>query len=465
VKCAQMSVVVDHHEHPEARDLVGDVVAGLAELRAEPGELSGAPEDRMAFAFEPLRVRVGGRGKGGSSIEAGEIRHEVDRRTRPVTASTVRRVQISDVMAAHGHEQVVFIAEPTVGIRAVIAVHSTALGPSLGGIRFWNYVDEGAAIADALRLSEAMSLKAAAAGLDQGGGKAVVQWDDPSRPRTPDQLRVLGRAIHELGGRYIAAEDVGATTADMDGIAAVTPWVTGVSESLGGSGDPSPVTARGVLAGMRAAARERWNTDSLAGRHVVIQGAGKVGSALARLLVVDGARVSVGDVDPRRVRELVDALGIVGLEADGVVGAECDVFAPCALGDVVSESTVESLHCEIVCGGANNQLASDAMDDALAARGILYAPDFVVNAGGILNIAEEFVGYSHVRALAATARIEATTARVFELGRKWKTAPGQAAVRMGRERIEREPFGSGRWEPGDPAAWTNGEPLTRLRPS
>lgn len=367
-------------------------------------------------------------------------------------------------MAAHGHEQVVFVADPDTGIRAVIAIHSTALGPSLGGIRFWHYPDDGAAIADALRLAEAMSLKAAAAGLRQGGGKAVVQWTDPTRPRTPEQLAVLGHAIDELGGRYLAAEDVGATTADMDGIAAVTPWVTGVSESLGGSGDPSPTTAFGVWAGMRAAAQERWGSTTLADRHVVIQGAGKVGSGLARSLLADGARVSVSDVDLARVSALVAELGVAVVAPEDAVIAECDILAPCALGEVVNPSTVGSLRCEIICGGANNQLASDDMDDALAARGILYAPDFVVNAGGILNIAEEFVGYSHDRALAATARIEDTTARVFALGREWSLPPGRAAERMARERIEREPFGRGRWEPGDPAPWTDGRPMTGVRP-
>lgn len=367
-------------------------------------------------------------------------------------------------MASHGHEQVVFVAEPEVGLRAVIAIHSTALGPSLGGIRFWHYPDEGAAVMDALALSEAMSLKAAAAGLDQGGGKAVVEWADPSRPRTGEQLAVLGRAIDELGGRYLAAEDVGATTADMDGIARVTPWVTGVSESLGGSGDPSPITALGILAGMRAAASERWGSRELAGRHVVIQGAGKVGSGLARLLGDLDARVSIGDLDPARVAALASEVDVEVIDPASTATQPCDVFAPCALGGVLDAATVERLDCDIVCGGANNQLADESIDDRLAARGIVYAPDFVVNAGGILNIAEEFRGYSRERAVTAAERIESTTATVFELGREWSVPPGRAAVRMARDRIAREPFGRGRWEPGDAAAWTDGEPLTHLRP-
>ena len=203
----------------------------------------------------------------------------------------------------------------------------------------------------------------------------------------------------------------------------------------------------------------------MADRYVVIQGAGKVGSALARLLVADGARVAISDVDAVRVGALSDELGVAALDPDGVLSTECEVLAPCALGGAVSPSTIDAFRCEVICGAANNQLASDEMDDALAARDILYAPDFVVNAGGILNIAGEFVGYSRERALAATAGIEATTTRVFELGRDWSVAPGRAAVRMARERIQREPFGSGRWEPGDPTNWTHGEPLAHLRPT
>jgi glutamate dehydrogenase/leucine dehydrogenase len=374
-------------------------------------------------------------------------------------------MEITEVMAERGHEQVVLVADAATGLRAVIAVHSTALGPSLGGVRFWHYATETDALTDVLRLSEAMSLKAAVCGLHQGGGKAVVRWPEPGRARTAAQLAALGRAIDELGGRYVAAEDVGATTADMDGIATVTPWVTGVSESAGGSGDPSPVTAVGVHAAMRAAATERWGAPDLAGRHVVVQGAGKVGSGLARLLVADGARVSVGDVDDVRVGALVAELGVSPLPVGDVLTTPADIVAPCALGGVLNRVSVEALACEVVCGGANNQLATVEIDDALVARGVLYAPDFVANAGGILNIAEEFTGYSRDRALTAARGIGATITRVFAAAREWGVAPGHAADRIARERIAREPFGTGRWEPGDPAAWTDGRPLRTLRPT
>ncbi|HEX6311499.1 MAG TPA: Glu/Leu/Phe/Val dehydrogenase dimerization domain-containing protein [Acidimicrobiia bacterium] len=371
-------------------------------------------------------------------------------------------VSVTGAMMTGGHEQVVFVADASLGLRAVIAVHSTALGPSLGGIRFWHYPSEQEALADALRLSEAMSLKAAIAGLHQGGGKAVVLWEDPHQPRTRDFLRALGQAIDELGGRYIAAEDVGATPADMDGIALETPWVTGV-DTRGGSGDPSPVTAVGVMAAMRAAARELDGDPSLSGRRVVVQGAGHVGSHLVELLVGCGASVAVADIDGALVDRLVRAHGVDALPPERVLTEPCDILAPCALGGVLNADTVPALECRAVVGAANNQLAEPSDDDALAGRGIVYVPDFVANAGGIINIAEEFVGYDPGRARALAAGIEHTTTRVLALARELGIAPGRAAETMARRRIAEEGAGR-RWRPGDPAAWTQGEPLRTLRP-
>ena len=371
-------------------------------------------------------------------------------------------LSVTDAMTAGGHEQVVFVADAAVGLRAIIAVHSTALGPSLGGIRFWQYPTERDALVDVLRLSEAMSLKAAAAGLHQGGGKAVVLWDDQHRFRSEAFLRVLGRAIDELGGRYIAAEDVGATPADMNGLALETPWVTGV-DGPGGSGDPSPVTAVGVLAAMRAAAKEVDGEPLLNGRRIVVQGAGHVGTHLVELLVDAGASVGVTDIDADRVDALVRAHGVDLVAVETVLEEECDILAPCALGGAFTVETVPRLRCRAIVGAANNQLADSSVDGALVARGIVYAPDFVANAGGIINIAEEFVGYNPRRALTRAAEIEHTTARVFALARELGVAPGRAAETMARRRMAEE-GGGRRWRPGDPAAWTRGEPLRTLRP-
>jgi leucine dehydrogenase len=338
-------------------------------------------------------------------------------------------------MAARGHEEVVFVADRDSGLRGVIAVHSTVLGPSLGGVRFWHYDNEHDAVVDALALSEAMTLKAAVAGLRQGGGKAVVMWDEPERPRPRALLRALGRAIDRLGGRYLAAEDVGATPDDMNGLAEVTRWVTGRSEALGGSGDPSPVTAVGVLAAMRTVARVLDGRDTLAALRVVIQGAGHVGSHLARLLVDDGATVVVSDLMPARADALAAELGVLAVAHDQALAEPCDILSPCALGDVFDDDTIPRLRCRAVVGAANNQLGVIGADRALAARGILYAPDFVVNAGGIINIAQEFVGYDRTRAVEAATRIGATLDRVLGQSAADGVTPLVAAERIARARL------------------------------
>ena len=381
--------------------------------------------------------------------------------------STVGRVgandAVTELMTAMGHEEVVFVADAPSGLRAVIAVHSTALGPSLGGIRFWRYPSERDAVVDVLRLAEAMSLKAAAAGLHQGGGKAVVLVDDPDAPRSDALLRAMGRAIDDLGGRYLAAEDVGATPHDMQVIASETPWVTGV-EGPGGSGDPSPMTAYGVVRAMSTVLEQLDGDDSLEGKRVVVDGVGHVGTHLARLLAAAGARVAVADVNADRVDGLAHEIDAQPVPVERALEEECDVLAPCALGGVLDEKTIPRLQCRAVCGAANNQLAELADDDALAARGILYAPDFVVNAGGIINLAEEFVGYDRENARRRTAEIAGTLRRVFEIARDEGVPPGRAAEQLARRRIAEEGAGH-RFRPGDPAAWTNGQPLLSLRPS
>ena len=342
---------------------------------------------------------------------------------------------VAALMAVAGHEQVVFVSDAAVGLRGIIAVHSTALGPSLGGVRFWRYDTEEAALRDVLRLSEAMSYKAAMAGLDQGGGKMVVRWDDPHAERSESFVRAIGRAIDRLGGRYYAAEDVGASQRDMDLIALETRYVTGVDPARGGSGDPSPMTAFGVACGMRAACDVAFGSPDLDGRKVVVQGAGHVGAVLVDLLVDAGASVVVADVD----RERAAALGVRVVDPDDVYDEQGDVFAPCALGGVLTADRVrDRLRCRVVCGAANNQLLDDAADVALFGRGIVYAPDFVVNAGGIINIAHEHhpEGYAAARAREQTARIEQTTLAVLREAARVGEPPGRHAVTMAKHRIQ-----------------------------
>jgi glutamate dehydrogenase/leucine dehydrogenase len=377
--------------------------------------------------------------------------------------ASLKRATVTSLMAAMGHEQLVFVTDRDSGLRGIIAIHSTALGPSLGGVRFWHYATERDAVVDALRLSEAMTLKAATAGLHQGGGKAVVMWDDSDRARPTKLLHALGRAIDDLGGRYLAAEDVGATTADMNALAEVTPWVTGVDEALGGSGDPSPVTALGVVHAMRSVCVALDGDAMLRDRRIVIQGAGHVGAHLARALVREGAQVTVSDLLQSRAKALATELDVATVAAEDALFTPCDILAPCALGHVFDDTTIPRLRCRAIAGAANNQLGAVGADRALAARDILFAPDFVVSAGGIINIAEEFTGYTRERALARTAQIGVTTATVFALAGSEGITPLRAAERLARQRIADEGRGR-RWQPGDPAAWTDGEPLRGVRP-
>lgn len=374
----------------------------------------------------------------------------------------VRTRTVTELMSAAGHEQVVFVAQHDVGLRAIIAIHSTALGPSLGGVRFWNYPNERTALADALALSEAMTLKASIAGLDQGGGKTVVFWDDPDRRRSLELLHALGRAIDDLGGRYLAAEDVGATPADMNGLAEVTPWVTGVDEAVGGSGDPSPVTAWGVLHAMHAVCAHLDGNRAVRGRRVVVQGAGHVGAHLARLLVDAGADVVVSDLFADRAADLAADLGVASVPADEALAMRCDILSPNALGGVLDSSTIPTLRCRAVVGAANNQLGGVGADRLLAERGVLFAPDFVVSGGGIINLAQEFTGYDRAQALERAAGIEATTATVLADASARGVTPQTAALELARARVRAA--GDHRWQPGDPAAWTDGAPLTKLRP-
>lgn len=290
------------------------------------------------------------------------------------------------------HEGVHLFRDAASGLTAVIAIHSTHLGPSAGGARFWHYPDKADGITDALRLSRGMSFKNAMAGLPMGGGKGVI-LADRSRTKTPEVLAAFGRAIDSLGGAYVTAEDVGMSDADMVAIAKATRHVSGLPVAAGrAGGDPGPSTSRGVYLGVLAAIRRTLGKDSATGVHVAIQGVGSVGGGLARLLAEDGARLTLADADRKRVQLLADELGAAVVGADEIMEVEADVLSPCALGAILNESSIAALRVAAVAGGANNQLATPADADRIHARGILYAPDYVINAGGIINVVLEYLG-------------------------------------------------------------------------
>ncbi|MCS7176688.1 MAG: leucine dehydrogenase [Candidatus Kapabacteria bacterium] len=338
-----------------------------------------------------------------------------------------------DTLAAEGHEQVIFCWEPTVRLRAIIAIHDTTLGPALGGVRMWPYASEEEALQDVLRLSRAMTYKAAVAGLNLGGGKAVILGDHRTQ-KTEALFRAFGRFVESLGGRYITAEDVGTTVADMEWIRMETRYVTGV---LGKSGDPSPVTAHGVYYGMKACAKVVFGSDTLANRTIAVQGAGNVARHLVEYLVREGAQVFVADIYPEKARRLCDEIGGTPVGAEEIYDLPCDIFSPNALGGVLNSASIPRLRCAIVAGGANNPLADESADaQRLHERGILYAPDYVINAGGLMNVAAELTGnYDRKRVLAQAAGIYDTLLRVFRMAQEQNILPTEAAARIAEERI------------------------------
>jgi valine dehydrogenase (NAD+) len=334
-----------------------------------------------------------------------------------------------------GHEQVTYFSDPSSGLRAIIAIYSTALGPALGGTRFYPYGSEDEALADVLNLSKAMAYKAACAGLDLGGGKAVI-IGDPATDKTEELLRSYGRAVESLGGRYYTACDVGTYVEDMDVIARESSYVTGRSPAHGGAGDSSILTAYGVFQGMRAAAEVAWGSPSLDGRRVGVAGVGKVGHHLVEHLLDDGASVVIADVSRdavNRVRVLHPEVDTV--EVDALVSEPLDVYAPCALGGALSDDVVDVLQARVVCGAANNQLAHPGVEKALEERGVLYAPDYVVNSGGLIQVADEIEGFSEPRARAKAAEIFETTRRVFALAADEGVPPAVAADRLAERRM------------------------------
>ena len=358
----------------------------------------------------------------------------------------------TDLIDLAGHEQVAFCTDPATGLRAVIALHDTALGPALGGTRFHPYPSMDAALADVLRLSRAMTSKNAVAGLDHGGGKAVI-LGDPHRDKTPELLRAYGRFVESLGGRYVTACDVGTYVADMDVVGESTRWATGRSPERGGAGDSSVLTAYGVFQGMRAAAQHVWGDPSLRGRRVAVAGVGKVGSRLAEHLLEDGADVVVTDVDPDAVRALLERHPAVRAVRDlpDLLVEDVDVFSPNALGGALDDHTVEVLRARVVCGGANNQLGTEGNGgsaERMRARGITYAPDFLVNAGGVIQVSDELHGFDMERARARTATIFDHTLEVLAAADAEDVTPAVAADRLAERRIAAG--GPRPWLPGDP---------------
>jgi leucine dehydrogenase len=331
-------------------------------------------------------------------------------------------------------EQVVYNHDPASGLKAIIAIHSTALGPALGGTRFYPYASEEEALTDVLRLAKGMSYKAAAAGLDLGGGKAVI-IGDPKRIKSEALLRAHGRFVESLGGRYITAEDVGTYTSDMDIVARETRYVTGLSEAHGGAGDPSIMTAFGVFTGMQAVAEELWKEHSLEGRRVVVQGVGKVGHELCRLLSQAGVHLTVADVDIDHVATAVKEFSAETVEPDKVHATECDILAPCALGAVVNDDTLPELKCAAIAGSANNVLARPEHGYALQKMGVLYAPDYVINSGGLINVADELRGYSYERARARAEEIYGALRSIFHRATEEGIPTSEAADRVAEDRM------------------------------
>ncbi|MGE7215797.1 branched-chain amino acid dehydrogenase [Priestia koreensis] len=345
-------------------------------------------------------------------------------------------MEIFKYMEQYDYEQLVFCQDKQSGLKAIIAIHDTTLGPALGGTRMWTYESEEAAIEDALRLAKGMTYKNAAAGLNLGGGKTVI-IGDPKKHKSEELFRAFGRYIQGLNGRYITAEDVGTTVEDMDLIYQETDYVTGISPAFGSSGNPSPVTAFGVYQGMKAAAKAAFGSDSLEGKVIAVQGVGNVAYNLCRHLHEEGAQLIVTDINKESVKRAVEEFGAKAVEPDEIYGVECDIYAPCALGATINDQTIPQIKAKVIAGAANNQLKESRHGDMIHEMGIVYAPDYVINAGGVINVADELYGYNRERALKKVEGIYQNIERVIEIANRDNIATYAAADRLAEERIER----------------------------
>ncbi len=341
-------------------------------------------------------------------------------------------MKVFDEISKLGHEQLVLCSDDSAGYRGIIAIHDTTLGPALGGTRFWNYASDDEAIVDALRLARGMTYKNAVAGLNLGGGKSVIMGDNRTSKREMI-FRAHGRFVESLGGRYVTAEDVGTSTADMDFVHMETDYVAGLANK---SGDPSPVTARGVFRAIEASAKHKWGSSSLEGKTITVQGLGNVGTYLCRELSAVGAKLIVTDIRPERVKKAVEEFGAKAVDGDAIYDTKADIFAPCALGAILNDQTIPKLKVDVVCGGANNQLHEPAKHgEMLEKRGILYAPDFVANAGGVINVYSELAGWSPERSLRKADAIFETILGVYQIAKEEGVFTYDAADKLAERRI------------------------------
>ena len=339
-------------------------------------------------------------------------------------------------MDIYEHENVVFCNDEETGLKAIIAMHDTTLGPALGGTRMWNYNSEEEALRDVLRLSRGMTYKAAISGLNLGGGKAVIIGDS-AKDKSEKLMRKFGQFVETLSGKYITAEDVGMNTKDMEYVRMETKHVTGIPKSMGGSGDPSPVTAYGVYMGMKATAKFLWDNDSLNGKRIVVQGVGHVGEFLVKYLSDEGAEVFICDINTKRLEAVKNNFGASIIDNNSILDFNMDIYAPCALGGVLNTESIGKLKCAIVCGGANNQLENEERDSLhLKNRGIIFAPDFLVNSGGLINVYSEIKGYSKEISLEKTKEIFNTTLDILNKSKAEGISSYIAAMNIAKERIQ-----------------------------
>lgn len=342
-------------------------------------------------------------------------------------------MSIFKLMAKENYEQIIYCYEESSGLKAIIAIHDTTLGPALGGVRMWNYESEEAALEDALRLARGMTYKNAAAGLNLGGGKAVI-IGDPKSDKSETLFRAFGRYVESLNGRYITAEDVGTTEQDMDYIHMETDYVVGTSS--GGAGNPSPITALGIYKGMKAAAKEAFGTDSLSGKTIAVQGVGQVAFHLCKYLHGENANLIVTDINEEAVKRAVQEYQAEAVQPDEIYDVDCDIYAPCALGGTINDETIPRLKAKVIAGSANNQLLENRHGDILFEKGIVYAPDYVINSGGVINVSEELRGYDQNRVLRKIDSIYSILETVFKISREENIPTYQAADRMAEQRIQ-----------------------------